>query len=161
MESDYGRFLLLGMVFCWWGDLLLVSVNSRLLFLLGLASFLLGHIVYTAAFAVRSVSFPTVFIVGLLMALFAWFVMRWLQPHLDDRMKRPVWLYVIAISTMMAMATGTYPAVGNWLIPLGALLFLLSDLSVARDRFVAPGFFNRAWGLPTYFCAQMVLAASV
>jgi hypothetical protein len=38
---------------------------------------------------------------------------------------------------------------------------VLSDLSVARDRFVAPGFVNRAWGLPTYFAAQLLLAASV
>ncbi len=76
-------------------------------------------------------------------------------------MRRPVWFYVIAISTMMAMAAGAFVIDGNWLIPLGALLFLLSDLAVARDRFIAPGFINRAWGLPVYFCAQMVLAASV
>jgi uncharacterized membrane protein YhhN len=76
-------------------------------------------------------------------------------------MRRPVWLYVIAISLMMAMSVGAYAIDRNWLIPLGALLFLLSDLAVARDRFIAPGFANRAWGLPVYFCAQMVLAASV
>ena len=44
---------------------------------------------------------------------------------------------------------------------LGAVLFLLSDLSVARDRFVAPGFVNRLWGLPFYYGGQVLLAASV
>jgi uncharacterized membrane protein YhhN len=161
MDSGYGRVLLLGMAFCWMGDLLLVSNNSRSLFLLGLASFLLGHVAYIGAFAVTGVSLPAVLGAGLVMAVFAWAVLRWLKPHLDDRMRRPVWLYVIAISLMMAMAIGVYANDGNWLIPLGALLFLLSDLAVARDRFIAPGFINRAWGLPVYFSGQMVLAMSV
>ena len=43
----------------------------------------------------------------------------------------------------------------------GALLFYLSDLSVARDRFVAPGFANGLVGLPLYYAAQLVLASTV
>jgi len=159
--SSYGQILLLGMAFCWMGDLLLVSNNNRSLFLLGLASFLLGHLAYIGAFAARGVSYPAALGAGLVMAVFAWRILRWLRPHLDKGMRRPVWMYVIAISLMMAMAVGAYASGGNWLIPLGALLFLLSDLAVARDRFIAPGFVNRAWGLPLYFCGQMVLAASV
>jgi uncharacterized membrane protein YhhN len=160
-ETQYGQILLLGMVFCWMGDLLLVSSRSRALFLLGLASFLLGHVAYIGAFAARGVSWLVTLGAGLAMVIFAWKVLRWLRPHLDSRMSRPVWLYVIAICTMMAMAVGAYASDGNWLIPLGALLFLLSDLSVARDRFIADGFINRAWGLPMYFCGQLVLAYSV
>ena len=159
--TTYGQILLLGMALCWMGDLLLVSNNSQRLFLLGLTSFLLGHVAYIGSFAARSVSLPIVLGSGLVMAVFAWAVLRWLKPHLDERMRRPVWLYVTAISVMMAMAVGVYANDGNWLIPLGALLFLLSDLAVARDRFIAPGFINRAWGLPVYFCGQMVLAFSV
>lgn len=160
-DSTYGRILLVGMACCWMGDLLLVSNNSRILFLLGLASFLAGHIAYIGAFSARGVSFPPTLGAGLLMVVFAWMVLRWLKPHLDQRMRRPVWLYVIAISSMMAMSVGTYAFDENWLIPLGAFLFLLSDLAVARDRFVASGFINRSWGLPLYFCAQMVFAASL
>jgi hypothetical protein len=43
----------------------------------------------------------------------------------------------------------------------GAVLFALSDVFVARDRFVHSGFANRQWGLPLYFLAQLILAASV
>jgi len=32
----------------------------------------------------------------------------------------------------------------------------VSDLSVARDRFVSRSFSNRAWGLPLYYAAQIV-----
>jgi uncharacterized membrane protein YhhN len=76
-------------------------------------------------------------------------------------MRVPVGLYVIAISAMMAMAAGSHSAHGSLALLLGALLFVISDLAVARNRFVAPGFINRAWGLPTYFSAQLLLAASV
>jgi len=159
--AQFGQVLLLGMAFCWTGDLLLVSKHSRRLFLLGLASFLLGHVAYSAAFSVRGLSWPVTIGAGLSMAVFSRRVLHWLQPHLDRGMRRPVLLYVIAISIMMATAVGAGVVDENWLIPLGALLFLLSDLAIARDRFVAPGFNNRAWGLPLYFGGQMVLACSV
>jgi uncharacterized membrane protein YhhN len=41
------------------------------------------------------------------------------------------------------------------------MLFVLSDLAVARNRFVERVFINRAVGLPLYFTAQLLLAASV
>jgi hypothetical protein len=40
-------------------------------------------------------------------------------------------------------------------------MFALSDISVARDRFVSKAFANRAWGLPMYFAAQLILASTV
>jgi uncharacterized membrane protein YhhN len=157
----YGQVLLAGMALCWLGDLFLVSRDSRRLFLAGLVSFLLGHIVYIGAFAVRGISLPALLGAGLVMAVFGWLIMRWLKPGLDQRMKLPVLLYVFAISAMMAMATATFSAHGSLALLLGGLLFVVSDLAVARNRFLAPGFVNRAWGLPTYFAAQLLLAASV
>jgi uncharacterized membrane protein YhhN len=65
--------------------------------------------------------------------------------------------YIAVISTMLAAAAGTRVP----LIAVGALAFYFSDLSVARDRFVAPGFINRAWGLPLYYGAQLLLGWSV
>ena len=38
--------------------------------------------------------------------------------------------------------------------------FYLSDLAVARDRFVSPGFANALWGLPLYYVAQLLFAYS-
>ena len=40
-----------------------------------------------------------------------------------------------------------------------ALAFYASDLAVARDQFVKREFRNRAWGMPLYFYAQMILAS--
>ena len=160
-EMLYGRVLLVGMAFCWLGDMFMISSGSRRLFLAGLASFLTGHIVYIGAFAVRGFSLPALLGAAVVMVAFGCFVLRWLKPGVDRRMRLPVWLYVIAISAMMAMAAATWSAHGSLVLLLGALLFVISDLAVARNRFLTPGFINRAWGLPTYFAAQLLLAASV
>ena len=161
IDMPYGRVLLVGMGFCWLGDLFLVSSRSRRLFLAGLASFLTGHLVYVIAFAVRGIALPGLQGAAIGMMIFGFLVLRWLEPGLDGRMRLPVRLYVIAISAMMAMAAGSHAAHGSLALLLGAVLFVISDLAVARNRFITPGFVNRAWGLPTYFGAQLLLAASV
>jgi hypothetical protein len=50
---------------------------------------------------------------------------------------------------------------GNGVILAAAVAFYLSDLAVARDRFVAPGFRNRLWGLPLYYGAQLLFVWTV
>jgi len=48
-----------------------------------------------------------------------------------------------------------------WTAAAGAALFYLSDLAVARQRFVHEDFINRALGLPTYYLGQLLLALTV
>jgi uncharacterized membrane protein YhhN len=43
---------------------------------------------------------------------------------------------------------------------VGALAFTASDISVARDRFARHEFLNRAWGLPLYYAAQLLIAST-
>jgi YhhN family len=50
---------------------------------------------------------------------------------------------------------------GRCLALIGAISFYLSDLFVARDRFVQTAFLNRLPGLPTYYAGQFLLAFSV
>jgi hypothetical protein len=61
---------------------------------------------------------------------------------------------------MSALAVAWAGAGGPATVALGALAFTASDVSVARDRFVRAQFLNRAWGLPLYYCAQVLLALS-
>ena len=69
--------------------------------------------------------------------------------------------YVAAILVMCATAAGYAAATGRWQVLLAAVMFAASDIAVARDRFVARSFRNRAWGLPAYYVAQLILAWSV
>jgi uncharacterized membrane protein YhhN len=156
----WGQALLVGMTCCWAGDMLLVSRDSRRLFLAGLLAFFLGHLCYSWAFLLRGQSMAGWLPALLLMSLFSLAVLRWLGPFLEGRMRGPVVAYVAAISAMMVLAVGSFVAAGGWLVPIGAALFVMSDLAVARNRFVARAFINRALGLPVYFLAQFMLAAS-
>jgi len=65
---------------------------------------------------------------------------------------------MLVISVMSALACGVSAAGGPWAVAVGALAFTASDISVARDRFVRHRFINRAWGLPPYYAAQLLLA---
>ena len=47
------------------------------------------------------------------------------------------------------------------MIPVGAVMFTASDIAVVRDRFISKDFINRAWGLPLYYAAQLLIAWSI
>jgi uncharacterized membrane protein YhhN len=159
MGSLYGRVILVGLVLCFFGDVLLIP-KSRSCFLAGLASFLIGHLAFAAACVVRGVDWPVAALSAVVLAIPAIAVARWLGPHVDAKMRAPVLAYIVAITVMVALAAGSFRYRASWLLAAGAFGFYLSDLSVARDRFVAQGFVNRLWGLPLYYAAVLLLAAS-
>ncbi len=160
-DSVYGRAVLAALALSWLGDVLLIARRSPGLFRAGLASFLVAHLAYAGAFLARGLH-PGATGLGVLavVAPGLW-ALRWLRPHLPPGMAGPVHAYVAVISTMLACAAGTLPGSGGPAIALGAGLFYASDLAVARQRFVAPSFWNRAWGLPAYYAGQLVLASTV
>jgi len=160
LRSAYGRSILFALALCWFGDVLLIP-QARAAFLVGLVSFLLGHLAFAFAFAERGIALGLVAL-ALLAALAAGLVfLRYCEPHVPPALRYPVRIYVAAISLMLACAAGTVAKAGAPSILLGALMFWLSDLAVARDRFIAPGPWNRLWGLPLYYGAQLVLASTV
>lgn len=162
--TAYGTAVLVGLCWSWLGDLGLIPRQGPW-FRLGLGAFLLGHVAYVVAFAVRGLDVVATAVTGLVVLVVALVVLRWLLPHVRSRSLRgPVVAYVVVISAMIATAVGTVvaqPGAGGGLLLAGALGFYLSDLSVARNRFVAPGFVNKLWGTPLYFAAQWLLALTV
>lgn len=160
LDTGYGRLILLGLALAWVGDLALTFVG-RPAFLIGLAAFLLGHVAYVAAFVERGIGWSAAFWGAACVTLVAVVVWHWLRPHLDEVMRLPVAAYVAVISLMVATASGTSGSAFDARILVGAVMFFASDLAVARNRFVHPGFINRAWGLPLYYCGQVLLALSV
>lgn len=157
--SSYGRWILLGLVCSWLGDLLL-TIDSRAGFLGGLIAFLLAQVAYGVGFVVRGIAPAWALATAVPIAIAGVLVFRWLRPHLDAALRGPVLAYVAVISLMVIAAAGTVGVEADWRIAAGAAAFYLSDLAVARNQFVAPGFVNRAWGLPLYYLAQLLLALS-
>ncbi len=158
-DTWVGRSMLLALALGAAGDLLLIPGSKRT-FLLGLGAFLLAHVAYAAAFLLRGVEGQAVALASVSLVIVAIFVLRWLLPRVHGGMKGPVVAYALVISAMVSLAVGTHTARSAWPLLVGSIAFYLSDLSVARDRFVAPGFVNRLWGLPLYYAAQILLAGS-
>jgi uncharacterized membrane protein YhhN len=161
LATPYGSWILLGLVLSLAGDVLLIPKERPRVFLVGLVAFLLGHVAYTIAFAVRGLDLPTVAVALVAVLALGLLALRWLLPHVGASMRRPVLAYVVVISGMLACAAGTVGYAGMPALFAGAFAFYLSDLAVARQRFVARSFWNKAWGLPLYFGAQLVLAWTV
>jgi uncharacterized membrane protein YhhN len=160
LDHAYGRWVFGALVLSFWGDVLLIP-TARASFLAGLVSFLLGHLAYAAAFAVRGVSWGGVAAGAVAVVPAAAIALGWLRPHVEGAMRGPVVAYVVVISAMVLMAVGTVAAAGRPAIVVGAVMFYVSDLAVARQRFVARSFWNKSWGLPLYYGGQLVLASTV
>ena len=160
-NPGFASMILIALVFCLGGDVLL-ALGSPKTFLLGLVSFLLGHVMYAAAFFTLGQVGPAM-AAGMILFMTAGVVVwRWLEPHLGD-MKTPVLAYIVIISIMVCGAAGlaanpAIPCITRTTILIGAVLFYLSDIFVARQRFVVSAQLNRALGLPLYYTAQFLLA---
>jgi uncharacterized membrane protein YhhN len=158
--SSYGQLVLLALVLSWIGDVFLLSRRSTL-FLAGLGSFLLAHVAFSVAFATGDLS-TSAFLAGLVFAsAIGVITLHWLWGRLDAPYKVAVAAYVVAIVAMCTMALAHSAASQSWLAAVGAVAFAASDISVARDRFVVSAFLNKAWGLPVYYSAQLLLAWSI
>ncbi len=159
--ARYGTWVLTALVLSWWGDVFLIPQNRPSVFRAGILSFLLGHVAFAVAFAGRGFDVLAAGAAVLLLIVPVYFVVRWLRPHVPRDMVVPVYAYVAVISAMLICAAASIASAGRPAILLGATMFYLSDLAVARDRFVAPGMTNRVWGLPLYYGAQLILASTV
>jgi len=158
LDTIYGKLVFLGLVLCLAGDVLLIPKDRPAVFRAGVLAFLLGHVAYSAAFLTQPLSGWGVVAGGAALALVMVFVWRWLAKSLPADMVGSVRAYLVVISAMSALACGVTLAGGPVAVAVGALAFTASDVSVARDRFVRHQFLNRAWGLPLYYAAQVLLA---
>ena len=160
LGSNYGLLVLAGLLLCMLGDVLLIPRERPAAFRAGLFAFLLGHVAYGAAFLTRPLAPVGLVAGGAALAAFTWLVLRWLGRSVPAGMVVPVRAYMVVIGVMSTLACAMTAAGGPWQAAVGALAFTASDVSVARDRFVRHEFLNRAWGLPLYYGAQLLIAAT-
>jgi uncharacterized membrane protein YhhN len=160
LESGYGWLVLAGLGLCLVGDVLLIPQGRDDVFRAGLVAFLLGHVAYAAAFLTQPLHPLWLAVAAVVLVVLFWRVWRWLDAGVPADLRKPVLAYLAVIATMSTLAVGLTGAGGSLLVAAGALGFTASDLAVARDRFVQEEFRNRAWGLPLYYGAQLLLALS-
>ena len=154
------RPLALGLAASSIGDVLL-DIRSINLFIPGLLSFLVAHLVYAAMFF-RSWQYPLRIwerqriLVGAVILYAACFTI-WLAPGLGS-LAVPVAFYICAIT---AMVVASIVADLSPRVVAGALLFLVSDSLLAIAKFKAP-FVLRDYAVwATYYLAQYCIATGV
>lgn len=161
MDGGVYRWLILaGLAFSLAGDIFLMLPRDR--FLPGLASFLVAHLFYIAAFSQGlNWAWPPLWTVAVLAAVWAASMLILLPGARGQRL--PVAVYVLVILLMVAAAFARAGLPGNlaWFAIAGALLFALSDTVIGINRFVRP--FRAAEGiiLGTYFPAQALIVLSI
>jgi uncharacterized membrane protein YhhN len=156
----------LGLLFSLGGDVFLMLPREQ--FIPGLVSFLIGHICYLIGFNSTPIVFNTASLILLLVVLFTGYqvyrrVATGLQAGGNSKLKLPVLIYAIVISLMLFSALSTLIR-PDWRIfaavvaSSGALLFFVSDTTLALNKFVAPIPNGRVIVMVTYHLGQILIA---
>jgi uncharacterized membrane protein YhhN len=159
-DSSAGLWLLAALVFGLIGDVLLLG-DSDARFRSGLASFLVGHLLFVVSFVVLGLDQPGWLWIAWLVLFACLIATRRVVPATFLRGGRalafPVAGYTVVIGAMLIIAFDT----GEPLIALGAAVFAASDSILAVDRFVSP----RPWApvavMVTYHVGQALIVAGV
>ncbi len=159
--------MVIGLVLGAVGDVALLGRTNGA-FAGGLTAFLAGHIAYVIALAqLESPAYWVIYAgrIGAIAIGGGGVALKWLWPNLGA-LKIPVILYVLAIVMVVLGAfavqnTGGLPAPERDYLAVGAALFFLSDLAVARDKFMVRELKNKLFGLPAYYVAQLLIASAI
>jgi uncharacterized membrane protein YhhN len=150
------KLFALALLFSAAGDAFLAYDGQRL-FVPGLASFLVTHLLYAAVFVLATKGAATPMSAGrkVMFAVIPTFAVAYsavLWPELGA-LAIPVTVYIAAI-VVMAMLSLRFRAIA---VPLGAVLFMVSDSLIALERFL----WQAAWVGPlvwiTYALAQLLI----
>ena len=141
------------------GDVFLMLPSDR--FVAGLASFLVGHVLYVAGFMTDPPSWAAAAVaVGVVAAVLvpvALRILAALRSGGHGALIGPVAAYMVVIGAMWATALAS----GIWLAAIGGGLFVASDSLIAWDRFVRPLRWAGVTIMVTYHLAQAGLAFSL
>ncbi|MBL0386050.1 lysoplasmalogenase [Tumebacillus sp. ITR2] len=152
-------WLIAGLLLSLVGDVFLVLPSDR--FIAGLASFLLAHFFYIAAFPQAVDAQGSGWWVAGVLVLFGigYFAVlrRGVLKSGGYGLLAAVVLYILVILAMVWRAWLS----GQGLILAGAGFFMVSDSILAWNRFVKPSLLAEVSVMATYFAAQIVLAWSV
>lgn len=160
------RWVFIGLLFGWLGDVALMFVaQNGLFFIAGLVAFLLGHLAYIVAFWPQITPFSGSYLQQkplwmVLTGIYALGLLFVLWPHVQA-LTAPVTAYAAVLSAMVLTAWNRkyrVVEISFRIVWVGALLFLISDSILAVNKFVAAVPFAGIWIMGTYIPAQWAIA---
>jgi uncharacterized membrane protein YhhN len=157
-------WVILALFFSWVGDLLLMfEAKGNIYFLLGLSSFLLAQLSYIIFFHnIRmKENLRGNALLLLLAVLYYSALTNILGPSLEKaHLNLPVRIYGVVLSFMFMLALHTLfnkNKKAGWLIAIGATLFLISDSTLAFNKFYSPIHYGEFIVMLTYGLAQLLI----
>jgi len=157
----YTLGVMIGLFLSFGGDLALMFQENRKAFMLGLIFFLLANLVYCGIFALlgRFTTWDFLPMALLTAAGIGFYVL--IRPKLG-KMRVPVIAYIVLISAMVSRAASTlnspvFKKSQALMIVAGAVLFYISDVILAANRFWKPWKYNRI-SLAFYYSGQLLIA---
>ena len=167
MSPARSRLFLVALFFCWLGDVFLIFQSTDPLFFIGgLASFLVGHIVYIFCYRQLQIIPSSKELLGSQKVRFAFPIIlagtglvTILYPLLGA-LRIPVMIYAWAITLMALTALFRYGRTNSTsflLIFIGAVLFMVSDSLLAINKFHHAFSAAGALVMLTYSVAQFLI----
>jgi len=156
LDGIYGQIVLAGLIACALGDVALLSRGNPFLFKLGMVAFAIGHLLYAGAFFRLGIQPIYALLALFVMGMVSLGVYKYLRPSLPADMVGAVLIYICIITLMVVTSIGTRQI----LLIIPAIMFAVSDIFVARDRFVTRKASNALLISPLYFGAQALFALS-
>lgn len=156
----YRTLIAVGILFSLGGDIFLMLPRNA--FVWGLASFLVAHLFYIAAYISRA-GLQMNWLLLAPFVLYGAVLLYLLLPH-TGAVRVPVILYAVVLMAMGWQAAALWWAVRDTaalLAMAGALLFIASDSILALDKFRAPIPQRDLLIMSTYYGALLLIAWSV
>ena len=153
--KKYYILMIIGLVVCAIGD-----YTIQHWFIIGLSSFLIGHIFYISAFiTANEQKSPKSLLAGLVVygAVMAVIIAGGLFKDGDIVLGIAVIAYISVILTMGWTAWRTSSKYSI----IGATLFIISDTVLALNKFTIDIPYSNIWIMSTYYGAQILLALSI
>ena len=157
-------FTICALVFGWIGDILLIKKNKRIIFKLGIVSFLLGHLCYIVTFLfllgffssyAGFINLTSFFLYIPVLIIGGIFVYGLIKPFKE--MKPIIIIYMFIIMSMSLWGFEVFffnPGIPGALIFFGCLLFLISDTLLAYYAFRKLKLFPAVMIMVSYIIAQ-------
>jgi uncharacterized membrane protein YhhN len=162
------KFMLFALVFCFFGDvLLMIQPTNQELFIYGLLSFLISHLMYTCAFYLdnRTPFFSKWesehILIPILLVAHALLISSLMVENLNGIMMLAVLVYVIFITIMGITAASRVRdgyTLDRIMLLIGVLFFVFSDTLIGVTKFIDPDVpFARPAIMTQYLLGQLFI----
>lgn len=160
-------YFLSGLLFSLVGDIFLMVPDEK--FTAGLVSFLLAHLAYIRGFTIFGINFSSgLILISVVIGSIGFVILKKLLNSLglqnQGNLRLPIIVYAIIICFMLISAFSTMiTPITNWkLIPaitvsVGAILFFISDTTLAWNRFIYSLPLGRLIVIISYHLAQITI----